>query len=66
MKHTYELVEAIISKKARLQNKKKNGEIKKSFVLDCFSPECAPYSLLSRLDASLHKVSLQLISKLII
>ena len=63
MKDTYQLIETIISKEARLQNKQ-NRETKKSLVLDCFSLACVPFSLLSRLADSLHNVSLQLISKL--
>ena len=36
MKHTYELIEAIISKEARVQNKEK-GEINRSLILESFS-----------------------------
>ena len=65
MKHTYQLIEIIICKMARIHNKQK-GEIKKSLLLDCFSPACVPFSLLSRLAKSLQKVCLHLISKLTI
>ena len=63
MKNTYELIETIISKEARIQNKQK-GEIKRSLGLDCLSPACVPFSLISRFAESLRKVSFQLISKL--
>ena len=50
MKHTYQLIEAIISKEARVQKHEKEENL------------CVPFSLLSRLDESPHKVSLQLIT----
>ena len=61
MKHTYKLIEAIISKEARVQNKEK-GEINRSLILESFS---RVFLFLCFPDKLSHvKVSLQLISKL--
>ena len=53
MKHTYQLIDAIISKEARVQKhekKKRNKQIVsfKKLLL------CVPFSLLSRLDEPSH------------
>ena len=62
MKHTYELIEAIISKEARVQKKEK-GEINRSLILESFSCVflflCFPDKL-----SRVTKNSLQLLSKL--
>ena len=63
MKHTYKLIEAIISKEARVQNKEK-GEINRSLILESFSRVFLFLCFPDELHESRHKVSLQFIRKL--
>lgn len=61
MKHTYELIEAINSKEVRVQNEKKRNEQ----IVNIRKPlPFVPFSLISRLAQSRHKIFLQLIRKL--
>ena len=64
MKHTYQLIDAIIFKDARVKKHEKE-EINRSLVLESFS-RVFLFLFLSRLNESFHKVSFQLISKLTI
>ena len=63
MKHTYDLIEAIISKEVRVQNEKKKKRNKE--IVNIRKPlPCVPFSLLSRLAQLRQKVFLQPIRKL--